>query len=169
MLMVIARTAGIYVLMLAMIRILGKRTIGNLTAFDMLVALMMGDLAGDAIYGGVPMRHALVAVLALSALHYGNSWLSFSSPLLCRVLEGTPTTIVRDGRLQPDGLRRERMSEQEVLCELRLEGITDLAEVKQASVESDGQVSVIRQHWAEPLQKGDAGPAAKAAPSSAAS
>ena len=94
MLEVAGRTALIYVLMLVMIRVLGKRTVGNLTAFDMLVALMMGDLAGDAIYGDASMGAAVVAVVSLGALP--------------------------------------------------------------ARVERDGQVSVIRQEWAEPVQKGNA-------------
>jgi len=74
------RTAVVYVLMLVMIRLMGKRTIGNLTAFDMLVALIMGDLAGDAIYGDVPLAKAFVAVLTLSGLHFVNSWLAYRQP-----------------------------------------------------------------------------------------
>jgi uncharacterized membrane protein YcaP (DUF421 family) len=158
MLEVAGRTALIYVLMLVMIRVLGKRTIGNLTAFDMLIALMMGDLAGDAIYGDASIGMAVVAVISLSALHYANSWLAYHLPSIGRFLEGMPTPIVKEGRVQQEGLRRERMSEQEVLAELRLSGIDDLSEVKQAQVESDGQVSVIRESWAEPLRRGDVRP-----------
>jgi uncharacterized membrane protein YcaP (DUF421 family) len=121
MLEIAGRTALVYVLMLAMIRVLGKRTIGNLTAFDMLIALIMGDLAGDAIYGDASMSAAVVAVVSLGALHYGNSWLAYALPGVGKLLEGTPTTIVEDGQVQPDGLRQERVSRQEALAELRLE------------------------------------------------
>jgi uncharacterized membrane protein YcaP (DUF421 family) len=147
--LIAGRTAVIYVLMLVMIRVLGKRTIGNLTAFDMLVALIMGDLAGTAIYGEVSLLSGVVAVLTLSALHYANSWLAFGQPRLGRFLEGEPTVIVRDGAFQPGGLKRERMSEDEVRGELRLEGIEDLSEVRLAQVESDGHVSVLRHERAE--------------------
>jgi uncharacterized membrane protein YcaP (DUF421 family) len=155
LLAIAARTAVIYVTMLVMIRVLGKRTIGNLTAFDMLVALIMGDLAGDAIYGEVSLVGALVAVFSLSALHYGNSWLVYWRPGVGRLLEGRPTPIVREGKVQPRGLRVERMSEQEARAELRLGGIEDLAEVKLAQVEIDGQVSVLREDWAQPAKKVD--------------
>jgi uncharacterized membrane protein YcaP (DUF421 family) len=148
------RTAVVYVLMLVMIRVMGKRTIGNLTAFDMLVALIMGDLAGDAIYGDVSLAKAFVAVLTLSGLHFVNSWLAYRQPRFGRLVEGTPTTIVENGRLQMDGLRRERMSEQEVLAELRLAGVDDLKEVRLARVENDGQVSVLHEDWAKPLRRG---------------
>src|SRR5688500_5044914 len=74
---IVGRTVAIYVLMLVVIRILGKRTVGNLTAFDMLIALIMGDLAGTAIYGEAPLWGALAAVTTLAALHYANSWLTW--------------------------------------------------------------------------------------------
>jgi uncharacterized membrane protein YcaP (DUF421 family) len=72
-----------------------------------------------------------------------------------RILEGKPTPIVRDGALQTDGLRQERMNPKDALAELRLQGVEDLAEVRLAQVEVDGQVSVIRQDWASPVQKAD--------------
>jgi len=149
------RTAVIYVVMLVTIRLLGKRAVGNLTSFDMLIALILGDLAGDAIYGDVPFVRALVAIGALAALHYANSWLSYWKPRLAAWLEGEPTPIVRRGRLEPSGLRKERMCEAEVLGELRLAGVDDLKQIKLAQVESDGQISVIKEEWAEPVRKGD--------------
>jgi uncharacterized membrane protein YcaP (DUF421 family) len=155
MAMIPVRILVIYGLMLLMIRVMGKRTIGNLTAFDMLIALMMGDLAGNAIYGQVPLVDAVTAITSLSAVHYASSWLTYSLPGVGKALEGCPTPIVKDGRLQQGGLRRERMSEEEALAELRLEGVDALEEVRLAQVEMDGQVSVLRQEWAEPAKRRD--------------
>ena len=149
------RTAVIYVLMLVVIRFLGKRTVGNLTAFDMIIALVMGDLAGTAIYGQVSLSSAVTAVAALAALHYANSWFAFGRPRVGRILEGGPTVIVEHGHFVRSGLRRERMSDEEARAELRLEGIDDLAEVREARVEPDGRVSVLRETWAEPIRRGD--------------
>lgn len=149
------RTAAIYALMLAMIRVLGKRAIGNLTAFDMLIALIMGDLAGNAVYGSVSMASGIVAILTLSGLHYANSWLAFSHPSVARLVEGRPTPIVRDGAFQRQGLRRERMTEEEVRAELRLEGVERLDDVRLAQVESDGRISVLRREEAEPAARRD--------------
>lgn len=149
------RTGVIYVLMLAVIRLLGKRTVGNLTSFDMLIALVMGDLAGTAIYGQAPLAAAFVAVATLAVLHYANSWLAYGTPRLRRILEGEPTVIVEHGAFVAAGLRRERMSREEVLAELRLEGIDALADVRQACVEPDGRVSVLLEDRAEPLRRAD--------------
>jgi uncharacterized membrane protein YcaP (DUF421 family) len=153
------RTSIIYLMMLVVIRLLGKRTVGNLTSFDMLIALIMGDLAGTAIYGEVSLWSAIAAVSTLAALHYANSWLASDRPRLARLLEGRATVIVEHGRFVRAGLRRERMSEQEALAELRLEGIDDLEEVREARVETDGRVSVLREDGAEPLQRRDLTPA----------
>jgi uncharacterized membrane protein YcaP (DUF421 family) len=137
--------------------VLGKRTIGNLTAFDMLIALIMGDLAGTAIYGQASLLSAAVAVGTLSALHCANSRLVFNRPRLARLVEGEATVIVEHGRFVPHGLEQEHMSEDEARAELRMEGVEDLSEVKRARVERDGRVSVLREDWAETVRRGDVG------------
>jgi uncharacterized membrane protein YcaP (DUF421 family) len=137
------RAAVIYVLFLVTIRILGKRTIGNLSAFDMLIALVIGDLAGDTIFGDVSLLRGTLAVATIAGLHYVNSWLTCRFPRLGAMLEGQPTVIVKDGALVRAGLRRERMSEAEVAAELRLAD-AEQADVKLARVETDGRISVVR-------------------------
>jgi uncharacterized membrane protein YcaP (DUF421 family) len=149
------RAVGVYVLMLAVIRALGKRTVGNFTAFDLLVALMLGEVVDEIVYGDVGMAQGVVAIAVIAAAQYSNSWLSYWDHGMDRLLEGKPTPIVRDGALQEDGLRQERMNAKDALAELRLQGVEDLAEVRLAQVEVDGQVSVIRQDWASPVQRAD--------------
>jgi uncharacterized membrane protein YcaP (DUF421 family) len=149
------RALLVYTLMLAVIRVLGKRTIGNFSAFDLLVALMLGEVVDEIIYGDVSLAQGFVAIFVLAAVEYANSWISYSSATANRWLEGEPTPLVLDGRLQRDGMRKERMHERDVMAELRLEGIDDLSKVKRATLEADGEVSVIRQEWAEPVEKGD--------------
>jgi uncharacterized membrane protein YcaP (DUF421 family) len=158
--MTAARTVAVYALMLVVIRALGKRTVGNFSAFDLLVALMLGEVVDEMIYGDVLMRQGIVAILTLALLQYANSWLSYSSPKLAAILEGSPTALVRDGRLERDGMRQEHMNEDDVHAELRLQGVEDIAEVKLAMVEPDGTVSVLKKDWAEEAQKRDVGAAA---------
>jgi uncharacterized membrane protein YcaP (DUF421 family) len=97
----------------------------------------------------------MVPLVVIPLLQYLTSLLSYWDHGWDRVLEGTPVVVVRDGRLDRPGMRRERMNQHDVLAELRLAGIDDLREVKLAVVETDGRVSVIRQDWAEELRKGD--------------
>ena len=150
-----ARAAAVYVLMLIVIRALGKRTVGNFSAFDLLVALMLGEVVDEIIYGDVRFIQGAVAITAIAALTYADSWLAFLHPSMEALLEGTPTIIVRDGRLERAGMRAERMNFQDVMAHLRAEGIHDMREVHLAIVELDGTVSVLKREWADPAQKAD--------------
>jgi uncharacterized membrane protein YcaP (DUF421 family) len=153
--MTAVRGVLVYVVMLVVIRVLGKRTVGNFTAFDLLVALMLGEVVDEVIYGDVSIAQGLVAILVIALCKYLTAWLTYWDHGFNKILEGQPTEIVRNGEFVRKGLRSEMMNEQEVLAALRLNDISDMREVKLAIMEVDGQVSVIRQDWAEPLQKSD--------------
>jgi uncharacterized membrane protein YcaP (DUF421 family) len=153
--MTAARGLLVYVAMLVVIRVLGKRTVGNFTAFDLLVALMLGEVVDEIIYGDVSLAQGFTAIVVVAGAKYLTSWLTYFSHGMNRVLEGTPTELVKNGELVRKGLRQELMNEKEVMAALRLQGVADMREVKLAILEVDGQVSVIREEWAEPLQKSD--------------
>ena len=155
LLLTAARAAAVYALMLVVIRVSGKRTVGNFTAFDLLVALMLGEVVDEIIYGDVTFSQGAIAIVTVAALQYANSWMSYWDHGMDRVLEGSPSVVVRNGQLEREGMRKERMNEKDVMGELRLRGIADLREVKLAAIENDGKLSVIREDWAESLQRGD--------------
>lgn len=155
LLMTALRALAVYVLMLVVIRALGKRTVGNFAAFDLLVALMLGEVVDEIIYGDVSFAQGTVAIAVIAAAQYGNTWLSYWDHGFDRLLEGKPTPIVRDGAMVLEGMRAERINAKGVMHELRLSGVDDIAEVKLAMIEVDGVVSVIRHEWAEPVQKRD--------------
>ena|GEM_PF-368836 len=153
--MTAARGLLVYAVMLVVIRLLGKRTVGNFTAFDLLVALMLGEVVDEIIYGDVSIAQGLVAIVVIALAKYITAWLSYRSHTLNRILEGSPTALVRDGELDRKGMHHELMSELDVFAALRLQGVADMREVKNAVMEVDGQISVIRENWAEPIQKRD--------------
>ncbi|HEY7407139.1 MAG TPA: YetF domain-containing protein [Gemmatimonadaceae bacterium] len=152
-----ARAVAVYAVMLAIIRFSGKRTIGMFSAFDFLVAIMLGEVVDEIIYGSVSMAQGFVGLGVIALLHYGNSWLTYWDHGFGHLLEGSPTVVLEKGQLHYPGMRAERMNEKDVLSELRLRGVDDLREVKVAVVEYNGELSVIRQDWAEPVQKADVG------------
>jgi uncharacterized membrane protein YcaP (DUF421 family) len=154
LLMTGARAVAVYALMLVVIRLSGKRTIGNFSAFDLLVALMLGEVVDEIIYGDVTFAQGMIPILTVAILQYANSWLSYWGHGMDKVLEGSPSIVVRHGRLQRDGMRQERMNDRDVMAELRLHGVAELGEVRLAAIEE----------WAEPLQKGDVGAAGKPEP-----
>jgi uncharacterized membrane protein YcaP (DUF421 family) len=155
LLLTAVRALGVYVVMLVVIRLLGKRTVGNFSAFDLLVALMLGEVVDEIIYGDVSFAQGLVAIGVVAAAKYGTAWLSYADPRLNRILEGQPTDLVRNGAFVRKGLRGELMNELEAFASLRLQGVSDMREVKRATLEVDGEVSVLKEEWAEPVRRGD--------------
>ena len=151
-----ARAAAVYVLMLIVIRALGKRTVGNFSAFDLLVALMLGEVVDEIIYGDVlfmPGRGCRSSRSRCSP--YADSWLAYFDHGMEAVLEGKPTIVVRNGRFERPGMRRERMTEKDVMAHLRQRGHPRHAR----SAPGDRRAGRQRQHpeasWAEPAQKAD--------------
>ena len=149
------RAASVYVLLLTVIRLLGKRTVGNFSAFDLLVALMLGEVVDEMTYGEVPFIQGAVAIATIAVAKYVTAWLSFKSSTFGSLVEGVPRKIVEHGEFQRDAMKKELVSEQEVRAGMRLQGVENLKEVKVATMETDGEISVIREDWAEPVQKRD--------------
>jgi uncharacterized membrane protein YcaP (DUF421 family) len=155
LLMTAARAGGVYVLMLIVVRALGRRTVGNFSAFDLIVALMLGEIVDEMIYGDVRFIQGTVVIVTIAAFAYADSLLSYWDHGMEAILEGKPTIVVRNGEFHRAGMRRERMNEKDVLGALRMQGIRDMREVEYALVEHDGTVSAVPYDWAQPLVKAD--------------
>ena len=153
--MTAARAAAVYVLMLVVVRALGRRTIGNFSAFDLIVALMLGEIVDEMIYGDVRFIQGTVVIVTIAALAYADSLLSYWDHGLEAILEGKPTIVVKKGKFHRAGMRRERMNEKDVLGALRIQGVRDMRAVEYALVEHDGTVSVVPYDWAESVMKAD--------------
>lgn len=157
------RAAAVFVVMLVVIRLLGKRTVGNLTAFDLIVALILGELTGEIIYGDTAPAVGLAAIVTVALFQWAASWLNHKSRWASRWLEGRPGVVVRHGTIDRRALRHELMSELELMSALRHHDVAELAEVKLATVEPDGTITVLKEDWAEPPQRRDVGVARAAA------
>lgn len=153
------RAVAVYVLMLVVVRALGKRTVGNFSAFDLLVALMLGEVVDEIIYGDVRFIQGTVVIVTLAAVAYLDSVLSYGHRGMESLLEGKPTVVIKNGEFQRRGMRRERMSQGDLLGALRMQGVRDVREVRYAVVEHDGSVSVVPFDWAQPVIKADVDPA----------
>ena len=155
LLLTAGRAVAVYALMLVVIRALGKRTVGNFSAFDLLVALMLGEVVDEIIYADVRFIQGAVAIVAIAGITYADSLLSYWDHGFEKLLEGKPTIIVKHGGFYWPGMRRERMNEKDVLGALRMQGVRDMREVEFALVEHAGSVSVVLFDWAQPVVKAD--------------
>lgn len=149
------RASFVYVFLLIIVRLLGKREIGNTTAFDLIVALILGEVVDEIIYGDVTMLQGVVAIGVTALWHLVNSWASFKSAFIDKLTGASPTVMVKNGQVQRKNLAKERLNEEELLSELRMMGVDDIKEVKQATLEPNGKISVLQEDWAKPVQRQD--------------
>jgi uncharacterized membrane protein YcaP (DUF421 family) len=149
------RTSAVYLVMLLVLRLLGKRSVGNLSAFDLLVALMLGEVTDEIAYGDVGLAEGFTVVAIVAVWHFANSWASWRWGWFDRLTGGTPRTLVEHGQIDRDALARERVNEDELWSNLRAQGIDEIEEVKCAVLEPSGQISVVQEEWARPIQKRD--------------
>ena len=149
------RASFVYFFLLLVVRLLGKREIGNTSAFDLIVALILGEVVDEIIYGDVTMLQGITAIVIVAIWHVVNSWASFKSDIIDKITGAPPTVLVKNGQIQRKNLAKERVNEDELLSELRLMGVDDVKEVKQATLEPNGKVSVIQEDWAKPVQRQD--------------
>jgi uncharacterized membrane protein YcaP (DUF421 family) len=149
------RATIIYFFLLVVVRLLGKRTVGHSTAFDFIVALILGEVVDEPIYGDVPLVQALLVIAVIGGWHAVNAYLSYRSQTFDRLTGGSPTVLIRDGQLDRRAMRRERVNEGDLWSLLRLQQIDALSEVKLATLEPNGGLSVIKTDGARELRKGD--------------
>ncbi len=155
LLLIAFRATIVYFTVLIVIRLLGKREVGTLTAFDLLVSLIIGEGVDEAIYGDVTMAKFLVLLGTIAIWELVNSYASYKSKRIERLTSSSPTVVVKHGKLQRDAMAKERMTDDELWSALREQSVDELEEVKQATIEPSGKISVLLEDWAQPLQKID--------------
>ncbi|HWO72974.1 MAG TPA: YetF domain-containing protein [Dehalococcoidia bacterium] len=139
-----ARTAVVYVALLVGLRLAGKRELGQMTPFDLAVVLLIANAVQNAMVGpDTSVTGGLIAAGVLLAVNRGVAFGRDRISWFRRVVEGTPTLLVDDGRLLTDHLRREGLDEDEVLMALREHGFADLKGIRMAVLETDGSISII--------------------------
>ncbi|TCI98738.1 YetF domain-containing protein [Aeromicrobium sp. IC_218] len=132
----------VFVLVWLVVRIVGKRELSELSAFDFVILVVVGDLVAEGVISeDTSVTGAVVAVATIALLTVGTSWLSWKLPRRRSFFEGVPTLLVRDGRIIHESLRIERLDEADLLAAARTNGIEHLEDVKWAVLEQDGSFS----------------------------
>ena len=144
--MVIAflRTIILYAFIIAGIRLMGKRQVGELEPSELVLALLIADLAAVPMQDfGIPLLTGLIPILTLLCITMALSVLTMKSIKFRAVLCGRPSIIVENGKLRQGEMKRNRFTLDELMEELRMKGVTDLSTVKYAILETNGQLSVL--------------------------
>ena len=139
-----ARTVILYFLIMTGLRLMGKRQIGELEPGELVLTMMISDLATVPMQDfGIPLLAGVIPILTLLALSMLLSQLSLSSLRFRRLACGAPSVLIREGVLQQEAMRKNRYTLDELLEELRSQGMTGVEEVKYAVLENSGQLSVL--------------------------
>jgi len=139
------RTTVIYVFVLIGIRLAGKREVGQMTPFDLTLLLLLSNSVQNAMTGpDTSLFGGIAAAAVLLVLNYLVSRLSGADRRVRRIIEGSPTLLVHNGKAIPDHMARERISADELTRALREHGCTCVQDAALVVLEVDGAISVLK-------------------------
>lgn len=155
MIITLLRTIILYILIVVGIRLLGKRQVGELEPTELVLALLISDLASVPMQdNGIPLLTGIIPIVVLLCLATIMSVLMVRSVKFRALLCGRPSIIIEKGMLKQEELRRNRLTVDELMEELRVKGHTDLSSIRYAILETNGQISVLPFAAEKPVTSG---------------
>ena len=139
------RGTVIYVVIFFLVRLIPNRQAGGVGMNDLLLIVLVASAATNALTGNYrSVTNGVVLIGTIIFWSYLFNWAAHRFPLLHRVFHPEPKPLIKDGEIQQEIMNRELVTEEELIGKLRRQGVTDVKDVKEAHIESDGQVSVVR-------------------------
>ena len=140
----VIRSAAVYIALLAVLRLFGKREVGQFTLFDLVLILLVANAVQPAMTGpDSSLAGGLIIIVTLVALDRGIALARTRVPVIGRLLESSPTVIARNGRWRLEAMDREDVTVEDAEMALREHGIESIKEVRLAVLEADGSISVV--------------------------
>lgn len=140
----VLRAVAIYLMVMLLVRISGKRAVGQFTPFDLVLLILIGNAVQNGLNGGDnSMTGAAVLAVCLIGLNYLAAWLSSRSATARKLIEGVPTVLAKDGHVFRDVLRRELVSKADFHEAMRQAGCLDVAQIRLATLETDGHITLL--------------------------
>lgn len=155
MITLIFRTLLVYIFLIFIMRLMGKRQIGELEVTDLVATLLLSEIASLPITDpNIPVLHALVPMIVLLSLEVFSSYILLRAPKLKKILSASPTFIIKDGVLDQAALTATRLSIEELMSEIRQQGLCSLSYVWYAILEKDGRLTILpRARYSPPTQE----------------
>jgi len=144
----VVRAVVVYLFLLVLLRITGKRQVGQLAPFDLVLLLVLSNAVQNSMNGGDnSITGGMILAATLVGINSGVGWLTFHSKTLEGIIEGRPVILVHDGKIDHLALRQVQMTTHELEASLRAAGCAGPSEVRFAVLENTGKVSIIpREH-----------------------
>lgn len=158
---IVLRASVMFLVIYGLLRLMGKRELGQLAPFELVTLIVMGDLIQQGVtHQDFSLTGAILAIFTFAAWSLMFNRLAHAYPRARRALEGEPVVLVRDGALIGRNLDSERIDQDELGAEMRLAGIASLDRIAWAILEPEGKISFIRKDDADPDPRvGDGGTA----------
>lgn len=145
MLATFIRSIVLYLIVLIVMRLMGKREIGQLQPFELAIAIMIADLASIPMSDiGIPISNGIIPIMGLLVMHLIISILNLKSTRIRELICGKPTILIYQGKIDEKKLKKERFTLNELEEKLRSKNVTNLGDVEFAILETSGDVSVIQ-------------------------
>ncbi len=145
MLLTFIRTIILYILVLVVMRFMGKREIGQLQPFELAISIMIADLATIPMAEtGIPISNGIVPILGLLVMHLAISVTNLKSIKMREIICGKPAILIYRGRIQESIMKKERFTINELEERLRGYNVTNIGDIEYAILETSGQISIIQ-------------------------
>ena len=152
MAIVIIRTVIVFLCIIGAMRLMGKRQLGELELSELVVAVLITDIAAHPLQDiGIPLLNGLLPIAVLLSSELLISWLALKSDTVRKLLFGKPSILIDNGQIRQAEMRKNRFSLDELSEALRKKGIADLSTVQKAILETDGTLNVLPYAKASPL------------------
>ena len=150
------RTVILYILVIIAIRMMGKRQVGELEPTELVVTIMISELASIPMQEtGVPLISGIIPILTILVLEVGFSFIELKNKKLRRILKGKPSVLIYEGKIVIDEMKKIRFNRDDLMEELRQAGYANIGDVRYGIIETNGRLSVIPQKNKEPLVQKD--------------
>lgn len=145
MLATFIRSIIIYIIVLIVMRLMGKREIGQMQPFELAISIMIADLASIPMTDiGIPISNGIIPILGLLVMHLVISVLNIKSSKIRKFICGKPTVLINKGRIDENQMRKERFTLNELEEKLRSNNVMNIGDVEFAILETSGDISVIQ-------------------------
>lgn len=152
------RTSLLYALLILAVRLMGKRQVAELEPAEFVVTMLLANLASVPMQdNGLPLLSGILPIFTVLSLELILAVVSMRLPFVRRMLNGVPTLLIRDGRIDQKALAASRVSLDELEQKLREKDVFDCAEVAYAILETDGELTVLSYPQHQPATRSDVG------------
>jgi uncharacterized membrane protein YcaP (DUF421 family) len=151
----VLRAVLVYVVVMVLVRLSGKRAVGQFTPFDLVLLILIGNAVQNGMNGGDnSLTAAVILSVSLIAFNYGVAFLSARVPAVRRLVEGESVVLVRDGHVFRSVLKRELVSRADFDKAMREAGVSEVDDIQLAELETDGHITIVPRAERQPREPG---------------